>query len=95
VRLEIRRLESRATLDYVMKQLENDYGTLESNESIMKKLYLCEQQSNETVLAFTTRLEDLYDKAVNVTALRRLDMGLLKELLYSGLKPELNNLSVV
>ena len=94
MRLEIRRLESRATLDYVMKQLENDYGTLESNESIMKKFYLCEQQSNGTVLAFTTRLGDLYDKAVNLTALRRLDMGLLKELLYSGLKPELNNLSV-
>ena len=40
----------------------------------MKKLYLCEQQSNETVQAFTTRLEDLYDKAVNLTALRRLDI---------------------
>ena len=93
MRLEIRRLELRATLDYVMNQLENDYGTLESNESIMKKLYLRKQQSNETVLAFTTRLEDLYDKAVTLTALRRLDMCLLKELLYSGLRPELNNLS--
>ena len=36
----IRRLGSGATLDYVMKQLENDYGTLESKESIMKQLYM-------------------------------------------------------
>ena len=60
----------------------------------MKKFYSCEQKPNESVQAFATRLEDLFDKAVNLHALKGSDKGLLKDILHSGLKKELKTLTL-
>jgi len=40
----VRRLGHGASLDYVLNQLEADYGSLESKESIMRQFYSCQQQ---------------------------------------------------
>jgi len=83
-----------ASLDYVLNQLEADYGSLESRESIMRQFYSCQQGSDETVLRYATRLEEVFDKAVNLHALRRSDRGILKDVFYSGLLKDLKHLTV-
>ena len=81
-----------ASLANLMKQFESYYGTLESKESVMRNLYSCEQRSSESVLAYASRLDDLFDKAVSLGAARRGDMGLVKDIFYSGLKKDLKHL---
>jgi len=79
----VRRLGQGVSLANLMKQLDSDYGTLESKESVMRKLYSCEQRSSEYVLAYASRLDDLTDKAVSLGTARRGDKGLVKDIFYS------------
>ncbi|WAQ99365.1 hypothetical protein MAR_023738 [Mya arenaria] len=53
-----------------MTQLENDYVTLESSERLMHEFYACEQRSSESVHTYASRLEDLFDQAVNLRTVR-------------------------
>ena len=73
----------------VMTKLEGDYGAVDSRESIMKKFYSCTQKPEETIEIYSSRLEDIFDKAVRLDALRRTDTPLLKEVFHAGLKMDL------
>ena len=81
------------TVNFVLEQLGREYGTLESKESATRKFFSCEQKSNETVQQFATRLEDLYDRALQLKAFVSRDRSILKEIFYSGLKPEIKHLT--
>ena len=50
----------------------------------MRKFYSCEQRSSESVLAYASRLDDLFDKAVSLGAARRGDIGLVKDTFVSS-----------
>jgi len=90
----VRRLGSEATVDEIMAQLENDYGTLESPESMMQKLYTCKQAADESVQKFATRLEDCFDKVVSLGGMKRDEKGKLKDLLHNGLRQNLKHLTL-
>ena len=67
---------------------------METKESIMKKFYTCEQKPNESVESYASRLEDLFDQGVELNGLRRIDTGILKQVLHAGLRKELKHMSV-
>ena len=61
----------------------------------MKKFYMCEMRNSETLLSYTTRLEQLFEKAVELEGLRDSDKDtLLKQVLHAGLKRDLKQMSV-
>lgn len=70
---KIRRLGPGATPEYVLEKLDSDYGTVQNKESALKKFYTCEQKPNESVESFSTRLEELFYKAVELRAFRITD----------------------
>lgn len=91
---KVRRMGTHATLREVIVKLGNDYGTVESKESVMRKFYSSQQRYNETVEQFSSRLEELFDQAVQLNALKRHDTYILKDILYAGLNKELRHLSI-
>lgn len=91
---KVRRLGPGATLEQILEKLENDYGTVESKESVMRRFYSCQQKSDETVEHFASRIEDLFDQAVRLKALIRTDNSILKEILHAGLKRDLKHMSM-
>ena len=91
---KLRRLGPHVKLGEVLEKLESAYSTVETKESIMKRFYTCVQKDNETVESFASRLEELFDKAVQLDALKRADTITLKQVLHSGLKKELKHMSV-
>ena len=90
---KLRRLGPRVSLREVLEKLQSDYGTIETSESIMKKFYTCEQKANECVESFAARLEELFDKAVELKGLDRHDRDILKQVLHSGLRRDLKLMS--
>ena len=91
---KVRRLGPGVTIKQVLEKLESAYGMVESRESIMKKFYTCEQKSRESVEMFASRLEELFDKAVELKGFKRTDTEILKQVLHSGLRKELKHMSV-
>ena len=91
---KLRILGPEATLKEVMEKLDGDYGAVESRESIMKQFYSCSQKQDESIEAYSSRLEDFFDKAVKLDALKRTDTALLKELFHAGLKKDLKIMSL-
>ena len=90
---KLRRLGPDVTVREILRKFENDYGTIETTESIMKRFYTCEQKHNESVELFASRLEEVFDKAVELRGLRRTDTGILKQVLHSGLRRDLKLMS--
>ena len=91
---KLRRLGTEVELEQVLDYFESAYGTVQTRETIMKKFYTCEQKASETVESYSSRLEELFDKAVELKALHRTDTEILKQVLHSGLKKELKHMSV-
>ena len=73
-----------ASVMEILAKLESDFGTVESKESVMRKFYSCAQKDDENVESFACRLEDLYDKAVRLGAIKRTDRDILKDGFHSG-----------
>ncbi|XP_060597079.1 uncharacterized protein LOC132750996 [Ruditapes philippinarum] len=91
---KVRRLGPDATLEEVMDKLENDYGTVESRESVMRKFYSSKQKQGESVEQYASRLEELFDQAVKLGSLKRTDTDILKEVLHNGLLKDLKHMTV-
>lgn len=54
-----------ASIGDLMEKLENVYGTLELRECILAQLYSSKQQSDESVIKWGCRLEDILAKAID------------------------------
>lgn len=91
---KMRRIGSAASPQDILDKLESSYGTIETKESVMKKFYTCEQKPQEKVEEFASRLEELFDKAVELEALRRSDTAVLKQVLHSGLRKDLKQMTI-
>ncbi|KAH3844826.1 hypothetical protein DPMN_087089 [Dreissena polymorpha] len=89
----LRRLGPDVTLQEVMQKLDSTYGCIESRESVMRKFYSSQQQTGESVSAYAARLEELFETAIHLKALKRSDMDVLKTVLHAGLKKDLKHLS--
>ena len=66
-----------------MAKLESAYGNIESKESVLGKCYSVQQKDKETVETFASRLEELFDQAVKLNALRRSESEVLKQVLHT------------
>ena len=80
--------------EFVLDKLDSDYGSVEDSQTAMKKFYMCEQKSSESVESFATRLEELFYKAVELKAFRVTDTDILKKSFHSGLRKDLKQMSV-
>jgi len=78
-----------ADLELILTKLESDYGTVESKEMVMRNFYSCTQGVTESVEAYATRLEELFDKAVRLSAIGRSNKETLKDVLHQGLRKDL------
>ena len=89
----LRRLGTNVTVNEVIAKLQATYGNIESKETVMKKFYNCTQQPKESVTRYATRLEEYFDRAVQLGAMNRQDTMTLKSVLYQGLYKELKHLA--
>lgn len=90
---KVRRLGVTASLDQVMSHLELEYGLVETDESIMRKFYSCDQKSGESVEKFASRLEGIHEKAVQLEAISPSNTKILKSRLHGGLRKDLRQAS--
>ena len=90
----IRRLGTGAKVKDTLEEFESDYSSVESRESIMRKFYGCQQKADESVSSFAARLEEIFDQAVSLKAVKKSDTLMLKEVLHAGLNKELKHTSL-
>jgi hypothetical protein len=91
---KVRRLGPGVSVGEMLFKLDSDFGTVESRESVMRKFYSCQQRADEKVEQYASRLEELFDQAVKLKALKRTDTDILKEVIHSGLHRELKQMTV-
>ncbi|KAH3800743.1 hypothetical protein DPMN_154384 [Dreissena polymorpha] len=60
----------------------------------MRKFYSSQQQDNEPVVKYAMRLEEIFDQAVQLKAVRRTDTEILKKVLHAGLIRDLKHMSI-
>ena len=87
----LRLLGVEATVEEIVKKLDSTYGSLDSRETVLRKLYSCKQEVGEDIVSYSGRLEDLFDKAAKLDGVKRDDMVLMKALLYEGLVFEMKS----
>ncbi len=59
----VKRLGPEATVDQMMKKLEDVYGEVDAGETLLAEFYAARQAKTEDVTAWGCRLEDLLDRA--------------------------------
>ncbi|KAH3864866.1 hypothetical protein DPMN_027897 [Dreissena polymorpha] len=64
------RLGPNVTIEQVMQKLDSTYGSIESRESIMRKFYIRQQQTGESVTAYAARLEERFQTAIHLKAMK-------------------------
>ncbi|KAH3832004.1 hypothetical protein DPMN_105278 [Dreissena polymorpha] len=60
----------------------------------MRKFYSSQQLENEPVVKYAMRLEEIFDQAVQLKAVRRTDTDILKKVLHAGLTRDLKHMSI-
>ena len=88
----LRRLGPGGSLDDVIGKFESTFGNIETKESILRKFYSCQQQANENINTYTTRLEEIYSQAVSLEALPKDDM-ILQRVLFHGLTTDIKHIA--
>lgn len=86
----VRRLGTSVTVRDILKKLDSTYGSIESQESILRKFFSC-TQGKDTVNAYASRLEELHAQAIELKAIDRSSDDLLKQVLYQRLDTELKH----
>jgi hypothetical protein len=89
----VRRLGTGANVHQVIQKLDSSFGNIETRESILRKFYSTQQKVNESVTCYSSRLEEIFNQAVNLNGLKKTDEDILKQVLYQGLRPEIRHLS--
>ena len=87
----VRRLGTGVTIHEVLEKLESTFGNIETKESILRKFYSCQQKLNESIVQYSSRLEEIFAQAVELKALDRKDDEKMKQVLYQGLLSELKH----
>ena len=87
-------LGDQATIDDIIDKLEIIYGTIDSTENLMSAFYACRQEEIETVAEYSSRLENIWHKAVLKEIVRPSDTNtMLRQRFWSGLKSRLKDVS--
>lgn len=89
----LRRAGTGLTLDTAIRKLEREFGSIETPESVLQKLYSVEQKQNEDVATYAARLEDLHELAFELGGIQYRDEERMKKLLFKGLKQNLKQMA--
>lgn len=89
----LRRLGTSASIEEVISRLDSTYGDIETEDTILMKLFCSTQQPQETITSFANRLEEYFDKTVRLNVMNRCDTVTLKNVLFRGLRKELKRLA--
>ncbi|KAH3736493.1 hypothetical protein DPMN_043062 [Dreissena polymorpha] len=81
----LRRLSVSASVTDILEKFQCTFGAIDTAESILRKFYACQQEENETVSKYSTRIEDIFSQAVEPDASDRRQDFLLKNVFYQGL----------
>ena len=88
------RLGTEVTLSQLMNKMKRLYGDRESGEELLAKFYSTSQDEDESVVAWSCRLEDLMDSATQAGHFtRQTSQETLRSKFWSGLKHPLKELS--
>lgn len=85
----LRRLGTTASIVDILRKFESTFGDIDSPEIILIKFYAVEQKSSESLIAYATRIEEIFAQACSVGALKPTQEEILKSVFYQGLKPPL------
>lgn len=82
----LRRMGADVSLAAILDKFHSVFGNIDSTETVMRQLYSCRQQDNESVISYASRVEELFAKAVEIKQLKGTDEQILKGVFYAGLK---------
>lgn len=77
----------------ILQKFNSTYGDIETTESLLKKLYACQQERGESVITYAARIEDLYSQGIEIGAVSGHSEGQLKGVFYQGLLPQLKQIT--
>lgn len=83
-----------ANLKKILSKLTSVYGDIQERESILQEFYGTKQGKDEDVSTWSCRLENIMQKAIKIGAVNpAMADGMLHDMLYKGLKPEIKAIS--
>lgn len=91
----LRRLGTGVGIHDVMGKLESTFGYIESEECILRQFYACQQDANESVVAYASRLEEICSRAVALKGMPKEHDTILKRVFYQGLRPSIKPLAFI
>lgn len=89
----LRRLGIGVDIKVVMEKLQSTFGSIESEETILRKFYACQQESSESVTAYAARIEEILERAVALGGMKKDSDKILKRVFYQGLKPTIKHMA--
>lgn len=88
----LRRLGIGVGIKEVMEKLKNTFGSIETEEIVLRKFYACQQETSETVATYASRIEEMFARAATLGGIKK-DDKILKKVFYQGLKPQIKHLA--
>ena len=90
----LRRLGTGVSAEDILKKFESTYGHIDSEEMVLKKFYACQQNQDESVTAYTAKLEELFAHAVEIKAVDSWNSrAILKGVFFQGLNQPIKQMS--
>ena len=88
------RLGTEATITELMDKMKRLYGSVEVGHQVLANFYSATQNSDESVVQWSFRLEELMDQAIQSGQFKRAEsQEALRSKFWNGLKPALKDLS--
>lgn len=88
------RLGEESTVDQIVQRMNNLYGSVHVGQDVLAEFYSSQQGKEESIVAWSCRLEDLMQQAIEADKIKVGDKDeALRAKLWSGLKKELREIS--
>ncbi len=81
----LRRLGTGVGIREVIDKLESTFGSIESEQIVLRKFYACTQEPTETVINYASRLEEISARAIALGTMKKDNDRILKKVFYQGL----------
>lgn len=90
----VMRLGPEASIEDILHKMDSIYGNAANTVDILRELYGAEQRSDEDVISWSCRLEDLMSRARDIGAIHPSEVKQrLHDILWSGLRKDLKDAS--
>jgi len=88
------RLDLDAPVEEILHKLDSVYGSIEKKEELLGEFYGARQKEDESVSAWSCRLESTLSKAIERGIVQRSEVdGMLHSMLWTGLRTSLKDIS--